>query len=142
MARRHQRRSKKYLGNRSHGAGNIKNRRGRGSQGGTGRAGYHKHKWFHTIKYELEAIRKRQKGFTNQAARKSSEISLEQIAKQIGKNAFQKTNDGTFIVSLKDKNIKVIGNGSFTYKAQVTASAFTKSAKEKIEKAGGTAVEA
>lgn len=142
MARRHQSKHKKYLGNRSHGAGNIKNRRGRGSQGGTGRAGYHKHKWFRTVKYELKAMLKRQKGFNNPSARKQEEITLEQIEKQIEKGAFQKAADGAYAITFGDKNIKVLGNGSFNYKAQITATAFTQSAKEKIEKAGGKAIEA
>ena len=50
MARRNTSRRFKHRGNRTHGGGNTKNRRGKGNRGGVGRAGYHKHRWLHTIK--------------------------------------------------------------------------------------------
>ena len=37
------------------------------------------------------------------------------------------------------KPIKILGDGELNMKLEVTASAFSTSAKEKIEKAGGTA---
>ena len=37
-------------------------------------------------------------------------------------------------------NVKVLGEGEMTHAVKVSAHAFSKSAKEKIEKAGGTAV--
>jgi large subunit ribosomal protein L15 len=43
------------------------------------------------------------------------------------------------LISLKD-NIKILGNGEVTSKLTVTAHAFSASAKEAIEKAGGTCV--
>ncbi|MGB9577208.1 MAG: uL15 family ribosomal protein [Candidatus Norongarragalinales archaeon] len=137
--RRHERKCKKYRGNRSHGAGNIKNRRGKGSKGGVGRAGYHKHKWFHTIKYELNKISERHKGFTNPTKKKVREITLGEIAKQIMAGKFQKMPDGTFVVDLSKENAKILGNGEFSFKAQVRAKAFTAPAKEKIAAAGGSA---
>ncbi|HII39134.1 TPA: hypothetical protein HA318_04005, partial [Candidatus Micrarchaeota archaeon] len=70
MARRHVRRGKKYLGNRSYGVGNIKNNRGKGSKGGKGLAGLGKHKWMQTIKSgKLDEIKARHKGFSNPAKR-------------------------------------------------------------------------
>ena len=43
------------------------------------------------------------------------------------------------ILSKCEYGVKVLGNGEITKKLTVRASAFSASAKEKIEKAGGTA---
>ncbi|HOO61801.1 MAG TPA: 50S ribosomal protein L15 [Bacillota bacterium] len=53
------------------------------------------------------------------------------ILKDSGILSIPKVNDG----------IKVLGNGELTKKLTVKATKFTQSAKEKIEKAGGTALE-
>ena len=49
----------------------------------------------------------------------------------------------TGVITLPKNNdgIKILGNGEFSRKLTVKANAFTASAKEKIEKAGGTAEE-
>ena len=54
-----------------------------------------------------------------------------EILAETGLLSVPKVNDG----------IKVLGNGELTKKLTVRAAAFTTSAKEKIEKAGGTAQE-
>lgn len=43
------------------------------------------------------------------------------------------------VVRRKQDLVKILANGEFTKKLNVTAHAFSKSAREKIEKAGGTA---
>ena len=43
------------------------------------------------------------------------------------------------IISKCEYGVKILGNGELTKKLTVQASAFSASAKEKIEKAGGTA---
>jgi large subunit ribosomal protein L15 len=53
------------------------------------------------------------------------------VLKQTGVISLPKVNDG----------IKLLGNGELTKKLTVKANAFTASAKEKIEKAGGSAEE-
>jgi len=40
------------------------------------------------------------------------------------------------------KPVKILGNGSLKTKIAITATSFSESAKLKIEKAGGTAIEA
>lgn len=60
-----------------------------------------------------------------------TEITAE-ILKDAGIISLPKVNDG----------IKILGNGELTKKLTVKATKFTASAKEKIEKAGGTAEEA
>jgi large subunit ribosomal protein L15 len=44
------------------------------------------------------------------------------------------------LVKYPKKKIKILGNGDFTKKLEIHADAFSLSAKEKIEKAGGKAV--
>jgi large subunit ribosomal protein L15 len=46
----------------------------------------------------------------------------------------------TRLVQGRDVRIKILGNGELTKKLTITAHGFSKSAKEKIEKAGGTVV--
>ncbi|MBR2548934.1 MAG: 50S ribosomal protein L15 [Clostridiales bacterium] len=48
---------------------------------------------------------------------------------------------GIISVPKNNDGIKILGNGELTKKLDVTAAKFTTSAKEKIEKAGGTATE-
>ena len=48
---------------------------------------------------------------------------------------------GIISVPKNNDGIKILGNGELTKKLDVTAAKFTAAAKEKIEKAGGTATE-
>ncbi len=139
MARRIASRKRKHYGNRTFGGGNTKNRRGKGSKGGVGRAGFHKHKWMKTIKAGFH--KSLRKGFVNQAAKASSQITLEQLSDGIAAGKWpkdQKDSSAYSVVFPASRKVKVIGTGAFAAKANVSAAAFSKSAKEKIEKAGGT----
>ena len=138
MARRFASKSRKYLGNRSHGAGNTKNRRGKGSKGGVGRAGYHKHKWLKTIKEGLNGSRRR--GFTNRNATISSQISLAKLQMEIEAGKYKKEADGSYRIELTDTQ-RVLSQGDLTAKIAIKAGKFTAKAKEKIEKAGGKIIE-
>ncbi len=139
MARRIRARGKKkFLGNRSHGAGNIKNRRGKGSRGGVGRAGFHKHKWLQTIKRgEIRG----EKGFVNPSPsarprKKTREISIGEIQCEIDAGKHAAGADGVYAVSLL--GFKVLSGGSLKAKAAVRAAGFSAKAKEKIAAAGGS----
>ncbi|MBR5359050.1 MAG: mitochondrial large ribosomal subunit protein uL15m, partial [Clostridiales bacterium] len=59
-----------------------------------------------------------------------AEVNAKTIA-EMGIISVPKVNDG----------IKILGNGELSKKLDVKAAKFTASAKEKIEKAGGTATE-
>jgi large subunit ribosomal protein L15 len=126
MVIRHEKRSRKYLGTRSWGAGNIKNRRGSGSRGGVGRAGK-KHKFTRIVKYELDRLHHR--GFAPWRKSKLNEINLDSVSKAAqGKP------------ELELYGYKVLGGGSITVPVKVKASGFSKKAAEKIKQAGGEAV--
>ncbi len=141
MARRIKSALRKHYGNRTFGGGNKKNRRGKGVRGGVGRAGYHKHKWLHTIK--TEGTTQTAPGFVNVTRRKVAEVGLNQLATKIEKGVFKEEN-GVFNIDVTVKGglVKVLGNREFPYKANVRANAFSAGAKERIEKAGGAAVTA
>ncbi len=129
MVVRNQKRSRRYLGTRRWGAGNIKNRRGKGSRGGVGKSG--KKHWFtYLVKYAPERIR--QKGFSQWNKKDLKEIDLDKVSKLARNNDSQKP-----VIELR--GYKVLGDGKLSKPATVKATAFSKSAEEKIKSAGGEA---
>ncbi|MBI2444929.1 uL15 family ribosomal protein [Candidatus Micrarchaeota archaeon] len=137
MARRNVSRRFKHRGNRTHGGGNTKNRRGKGNRGGVGRAGYHKHNWLRTIKEE--GTNKKDKGlsgFHNPTRKIYATLSLQELDRVLSEGKIPKNDQGLFQVSLP--KTKILSGGTLSHKAAVKAYAFSAKAKEKIEKAGGT----
>ncbi|MEM0094644.1 MAG: uL15m family ribosomal protein [Candidatus Micrarchaeaceae archaeon] len=130
MVQRFRKRSRKYLGKRSWGAGNIKNNRGSGERGGVGKAG-RKHKFTRIIVYERERLRK--KGFYSWNRSNLREIDISEISKLANKS-----NDPKPTIELK--GYKVLGDGFMEKPAIIKASGFSKRAAEKISGAGGEAV--
>jgi large subunit ribosomal protein L15 len=134
MVVRREKRKRKYLGTRRWGVGNIKNARGHGSKGGTGKSGRglgtgSKHKWTHTTAYTPELIRK--VGFSPWRRKELKEITIREIDKRLAEAK------GT---AIELEGYKVLSNGSISVKATVKASAFSKGAEQKIRGAGGEAV--
>lgn len=136
MARRTKSRKRKYLGNRTYGGGNAKNRRGKGSRGGVGRAGYHKHKWLRTIKEGLHSSRRR--GFENPTRKDACEISLREIQAGIDAGKYQKNNEGKFAVNA-GSGCKILSQGHIKEPVALVAGGISAKAKEKIENSGGSA---
>ncbi len=126
MVTRPKKQSRKYLGARRWGAGNIKNRRGAGSRGGTGRAGK-KHKFTRIVKYEKERLRHR--GFAPWKRASLGEINLDSVS--LAASGKQEVEFAGY---------KVLGGGSITHPIKVKASAFSKKAAQKITQAGGEAI--
>jgi len=124
--RRHRKKIYRMRGKRTHGAGASKNRRGKGSRMthkrtfGTNIA--------HVRKYEPWRINK--KGFFS-LRKKSRAINLDEIDRLAEKEVD--------ITSLGYS--KVLGGGSLTKPLKIKAHSFSNKAKEKIQKAGGEAVE-
>ncbi|MGC8628881.1 MAG: uL15m family ribosomal protein [Candidatus Micrarchaeia archaeon] len=130
MVLRIKKRSRKYLGNRSWGAGNIKNKRGAGDRGGVGRGGV-KHKFTHLVVYERESIGK-QKGFYS-IKKSAKEINLRDIDKMAKAKGEEKPH-------IDLKGYKVLGSGKLSVPAIVTADMFSENAIKKIKEAGGEAI--
>ncbi len=114
---------RKYAGNRFYGAGNAKNRRGKGNKGGKGRAGIRTHKWFKKIKEEGTKV---PKGFVNFNPSHLKEVTTFTLDNMKGTD---------FIL----KHAKIIYKGELTRKVNVTAVKYTEKAKKAIEAKGGIA---
>ena len=111
MARRISSKKRKHLGNRTYGGGNTKNRRGKGNRGGVGRAGFHKHKWLHTIKFEGTCQKDRGiKGFFNPTRENLKEISLRELNGRIAAGEFKPDSQGVYSINLE--GFKILSSGS------------------------------
>jgi len=119
MTARFRRKFSRQRGSGSHGWGGKKKHRGGGSQGGKGQAGMLKQKKSWMIRFDPEHF-----GRDDFAPREH----------------FKTINLRNFDVEKNDfvlKGVKVLGSGKIDRAITVKASAFSASAKEKIEKAGG-----
>ncbi len=122
---------------RGHGSGLGKSA-GRGDKGAGQRSGFKRRPWFEGGQMPL-ARRLPRRGFTNIFKKEFQivnlnvlgDLGIEKIDAQI---MFQKG-----LVRSALKPIKILGDGELNVKLEITASAFSTSAKEKIEKAGGMA---
>ncbi len=134
MARRIKSRKSKHMGNRTFGGGNTKNRRGKGNKGGKGRAGYHKHNWLRTIKYEgTNKVSRGIQGFSNPSRKSFKTVRLGDLFFKL--SSFPKSAEGVYQIELRGAS--VVSGGAFSAKAHVKAARFSAPAKERIEKLGG-----
>ena len=133
------------------GSTHVGKRKGRGVGTGNGKTGGRGHKGQHArsggktrVGFEggqMPLVRRVPKrGFINVFAKPLTAVNL---------NAFNKFEDGAVvdaaalieagIISSCPNGLKVLANGTLTKKVTVKAAAFSESAKEKIEQAGGKA---
>lgn len=115
---------------------------GRGHKGQRSRAGHSQHPTFQGGAMPMiRRIAKR--GFNNKFALVVGEVNVADLEENF------EAGEEVTPASLREKNIaaykydvlKVLGNGEIKKKLTVSAHRFSKSAKEKIEKAGGSIVE-
>ncbi|MFH1364039.1 MAG: uL15m family ribosomal protein [Candidatus Aenigmatarchaeota archaeon] len=124
----------KKRGSRTHGRGHKKKARGAGSRGGRGQSGLLKHKKFKMFKECPNHFGKRgfkslkQKGFKNHVA-------------AINLNDLMRLAEGKEIDVTTLGYQKVLGAGNVSVAITVKAKMFSEKAKQKIEKAGGQAVQ-
>ena len=122
---------------RGHGSGLGKSA-GRGDKGAQQRSGFKRRPWFEGGQMAL-ARRLPKRGFTNIFRKESQIVNLEAI-ESLGLDTVDAqilADNGLVRSALKP--IKILADGELKLKVTVTASAFSASAKEQIEKAGGTA---
>ena len=124
---------------RGHGSGNGKTA-GKGHKGQKARSGGSIRPGFEGGQMPLQR-RIPKRGFHNVFAKSYEEVSLSTLEK-----SFEDGAEGTFealvekrIAEKKKDGFKVLGSGELPKKLTVKANAFTASAKEKIEAAGGRA---
>ncbi len=133
----------KYRGSRTCGGGTHKNRRGAGNRGGRGRAGINAH---HFVKWykEMGGPVFGKNGFCNQIAVEVTTVdigSLDQIIPSLLAQGIAKQDGDTVVINVAEMGIqKVLGSGRVTNKINISAPAFSESAKAKIEKMGGKAL--
>ncbi len=134
MVVRRSKKTNKLRGQRYHGKGNTKNRRGAGVRGGVGRAGSTKHKF---SKYYVDfgtKIRLKPKN-------KGDSINLSELEKYLNtkleKKLIEKNNE-IFVVDGKKCSLgKILGRGDINIKVETKNIKVTQNAKEKIEAIGG-----
>ena len=131
--------SKKRVG-RGHGSGLGRNA-GRGDKGYHSRSGSKHRPWFEGGQMPLHR-RVPKRGFSNFLFKKEFQVvnisDLELLtADSIDSNVLKDNG----LVKYSMRPIKILGTGDLTKKINVTANSFSKSAKEKIEKAGGSVTE-
>ena len=131
--------SKKRLG-RGHGSGWGRSA-GRGDKGYHSRSGSKHRPWFEGGQMPLHR-RLPKRGFSNFLFKKEYQIvnisDLDKLEEGIVDADILKLNG---IVKYSLRPIKILGDGELSKKLDVTASAFSGSAREKITKAGGKVTE-
>ncbi|MEM7825494.1 MAG: uL15m family ribosomal protein [Candidatus Aenigmatarchaeota archaeon] len=147
MVVRKKKKVREFRGQRTYGYGSHKKHRGKGSRGGRGFAGLHKHKWSYTVKYDKEHFGKRgfKRPFNNKAVNAINLKELEKIAESLCRKSLEqklaeKEDDRIKINVLKIGYQKVLGSGKIKKPLIVEAKHFSKKAKIKIEEAGGKAI--
>lgn len=124
MTTRFKLKTRKWRGRTSHGGGHKKKRRGKGSQGGRGYGGSHKHKFSYVVSIEPDHYG--YKGFFSRG-KKYKSINIMDVAKMdddnidLGKLGYQ----------------KLLGKGKIDRAVTIHVSAASKQARKKIETAGG-----
>jgi len=130
----------KYRGSRTCGGGTHKNRRGAGNRGGRGRAGINAH---HFVKWykEMGGPVFGKNGFSNSSQTTVTVIDvgiIDQIIPSLLAQGIAKNEGDAIVINTADMGIeKVLGSGKVTKKMNISAQAFSESAKAKIEKMGG-----
>ena len=112
---------------------------GKGSKGQKARSGVSLRPGFEGGQMPLQR-RIPKRGFTNNFRNDFQIINVNQLDKIQGSEINAEVLKKSGLVKSAVLAIKVIGNGSITKAFTVTVDAFSASAKEKIEKAGGKAV--
>jgi|TARA_B110001454_G_scaffold69723_1_gene68003 large subunit ribosomal protein L15 len=111
---------------------------GRGEKGAQARSGFKRRPWFEGGQMAL-ARRLPKRGFTNLFRKEFQIVNLEAI-ENLGLDTVDAqilADNGLVRSALKP--IKILADGELKLKVTVTASAFSESAKEQIEQAGGAA---
>ncbi len=136
---------RRQRGSRTHGGGTHKNRRGAGNRGGRGAAGRDKHEF-----HNHDPLGK--SGFTQPAAVQDDVEtvdlrSLDEDAPLLAADGIAEETDGGYRIDARDvvedghevDVVKVLGSGQVHTSLEIIADAFSDSAREKLESAGGRA---
>jgi large subunit ribosomal protein L15 len=113
---------------------------GRGHKGQKSRSGYSSRPGFEGGQMPLQR-RLPKRGFTNIFKKQWLEISLAKIEANFnaGDEVTPEILHERGLIKKAKHDVVILGNGDFSKSLKISAHRFTKTAKEKIEKAGGTA---
>ena len=128
--------SRKRVG-RGHGSGLGKSA-GRGDKGAGQRSGFKRRAWFEGGQMPL-ARRLPMRGFHNLFKKDFQIVNINRIEALGLKEVNGQILKEKGLIRSALKPVKILGNGDMKSKIDITATVFSNSAKEKIEKAGGTA---
>ena len=131
MVKRQKKQKTAYLGHRTHGRGNVKNRRGSGNRGGRGAAGIDKHKWSWAMKYDKDYFGKF--GFTRPNKTKVKVTHLFDINQKAVNNKLEKKENKYQF----DFEGKVLATGKVTVALSIRAISWSKNVEEKLKSMGG-----
>ena len=128
------RKTRKMRGSRTHGYGRVGQHRDAGSKGQR-KVGRHKHLWSYVTAHEPDYFGK--KGFTSPQSlkRRENPINIKQLNELVVK-APDKTNEMQINLTQMGYT-KLLGAGKLTKPLIITASSCSKTAAEKVKKAGG-----
>ena len=112
---------------------------GRGMNGQLSRSGSKKRPWFEGGQMPLQR-RVPKRGFNNIFKKDIQVVNISQLDKiesnEINQEVLEKNN----VIKKKTKLVKILGKGDLNKPVKIIADAFSKTAIEKIKKAGGEAV--
>ena len=113
---------------------------GKGHKGQKSRSGYSSRPGFEGGQMPLQR-RLPKRGFTNIFKKQWIEIALEKIDQNFnaGDEVTPELLHERGLIKKAKHDLVILGNGELTKKLTISAHRFTKAAKEKIEKAGGSA---
>jgi large subunit ribosomal protein L15 len=109
---------------------------GRGEKGQKSRSGYSRKRGFEGGQMPL-VRRVPKRGFHNPFRKEYAIVNLDRLAKLEGDEFSPETLQKQGVVKHLHAGLKILGNGEISRAVTVTAHRFTKSAREKIEAAGG-----
>ena len=115
---------------------------GRGNKGQKSRSGYSSRPGFEGGQMPLQR-RLPKRGFTNIFKKQWLEISLAKIDQffEAGEEVTPEILHDRGLIKKAKHDVVILGNGDLTKALKISAHRFTKTAKDKIEKAGGSATQ-
>tara|TARA_Y100000591_G_scaffold147987_1_gene127157 strand:+ start:662 stop:1099 length:438 start_codon:yes stop_codon:yes gene_type:complete len=122
---------------RGHGSGLGKSA-GRGDKGAAQRSGFKRRSWFEGGQMPLSR-RLPKRGFTNNFTKEFQIVNLSKLDGIEEKEIDAKLMYEKGLVRSPLKPVKILGSGELKQSVVIIATEFSKTAKEKIEKSGGTA---
>ncbi len=135
---------RRQRGSRTHGGGTHKNRRGAGHRGGRGAAGRSKHEMHNHPPLGKSGFSRPEKA--QQTVATVELRRLDEDAALLAAEGVAEEQNGGYRIDARDladedaNTVKVLGTGQVRNELEVVADAFSDSAREKLEAAGGEAV--